>query len=223
MFPKEHGRKASRCVCVISNLRMKGFPLCRSAFSGADPSGLAIGCRASLMVAALFLSSLFLWGQKSSHTLNEHKALYLFNFAKYTEWPPSAFTNESAPLVLAILGKDPFKSEIDIIKGKTIKGRKLVVKYCSTVGEVAGCHIVFICDSEMSHLSEILPKLDSGILTIAEGNGFIEQNGMINLVTEQKSAETQIVSFEINQEAAKRANLKLDTQLLKLAKRKKDS
>ncbi len=162
--------------------------------------------------------------QSSPYTLYQLKALYLFNFAKYTEWPKEVFPNESAPFVLGIFGRDPFRSDIDIIKDKTIKGRKLVIKYFHSVEEVTNCHLLFICSSEISNLAQILRALGNAhILTIGEADGFIEQSGMINLVPEQKSPGTQVVGFEINQAAAEKANLKLDTQLLKLAKRTKGS
>jgi len=173
---------------------------------------------------ALLLWPLGAAAQSSPYTLYQHKALYLFNFAKYTEWPKEAFPDENAPFVLGILGQDPFRSDIDIIKGKTIKGRKLVVRNFRSVEEVTGCHLLFISSSETNNLAQILRVLDHAhILTIAEAEGFIEQSGMINLVPEQKSPGTQVVGFEINQAAAEKAKLKMDTQLLKLAKRTKSS
>ena len=174
----------------------------------------------------LLVSLLYPCGAHASEMLRLHeqevKAGLLYNFLKYTEWPADAFADENAPFVLGILGQDTFHSDIDIIKGKTIKGRKLVVRYYSSLQGVAECHMLFICASETNHLGEILDKLDhSRILTVAEAEGFIEQSGMINLVPEQKSPGALVVNFEINQEAARKANLKLDTQLLKLAKRTK--
>ena len=160
--------------------------------------------------------------QTSPYTLYQHKALYLFNFAKYTEWPKQAFADDNAPFVLGILGTDPFHTDIDIIKGKTIKGRKLVVRYFHFVQEVTNCHLLFICSSETNNLSQIVQAVEHlSILTISEADGFIEHSGMINLVAEQKTAGSQVVAFEINQAAAEKANLRLDTQLLKLARRTK--
>lgn len=161
-------------------------------------------------------------GQSSPYTPYQLKALYLHNFAKYTEWPKEALGDENAPFVLGILGKDPFGKNIEIIEGKTIKGRKLKVKLFSSVQEVKDCHLLFICSSETERLPQILKALEtSSILTIAEVEGFLQHSGMINLVAEQKSAGSQSVAFEINRAAAEKVNLKLDTQLLKLAKRVK--
>ena len=160
--------------------------------------------------------------QTSPYTPYQLKALYLHNFAKYTEWPKEVLGDENAPFVLGILGKDPFGKAIEIIEGKAIKGRKLVVKRFANVQDVKDCHLLFICSSETDRLPQTLKALEkSSILTIAEVEGFLQQSGMINLVAEQKTAGSQSVSFEINRAAAEKANLKLDTQLLKLAKRVK--
>src|SRR5881392_405743 len=93
-------------------------------------------------VAIVNLLSTKAEAQQSPYTPYQHKALYLFNFAKYTEWPKSAFPNDKSPFVLGILGNDPFGSDIDIIKGKTIKGRKLVVRHLNSAREAADCHLL---------------------------------------------------------------------------------
>ena len=132
------------------------------------------------------------------------------------------FASENAPFVLGILGEDPFGADIDIIKGKTIKGRKLEVKYFSSVQEAADCQLLFISRSETDKVPQILKALEnSSVLTIAEAEGFIEKRGIINLIAEKKAAGTQTVGFEINQAAAGKANLKFDAQLLQQAKKVK--
>ena len=182
---------------------------------------IALGRFAVALCAAAALAQP-IGAQTSSFTPYQHKALYLYQFAKYTEWPKEILGDGNEPFVLGILGKDPFGRNIDIIQGKPIKGRKLTVKYFTRVQEVAGCHLLFISSSEAEQLPQILKALEkSSILTIAEVEGFVQQSGMINLVAEQKSTSSQTVSFEINRAAAEKANLKLDTQLLKLAKRVK--
>ena len=161
-----------------------------------------------------------LLAQAVSLTPNQHKALYLYNFAKYTEWPKEAFASDEAPFVLGILGKeDPFGRDIDIIKGKLVKGRKLEIRRYLSVPEVTDCQLLFIALSETNNLAQILKVLEkTSILTIAEVEGFLQARGMINLLTEKKNTGTQTVSFEINLPAAQRANLKLDAQLLRLAR-----
>jgi len=151
----------------------------------------------------------------------QHRAWYLLYFARYTEWPKEALGNGDAPFVFGILGKDPFGKDIEIIRDKTIKGRKITVKHFAKVQEVSGCHLLFIASSEAAQLPKILKALEkSSILTIAEVESFVQQSVMINLQGEQdKTASRETVTFVINRAAAEKANLKLDAELLKLAKR----
>ena len=190
-----------------------------------SPKSSPIARRLAGLAVALCVIALFprqTAAQASPYTPYQLKALYLHNFAKYTEWPKEALGDENAPFVLGILGKDPFGKDIEIIEGKSIKGRKLKVKHFANVQEVKDCHLLFISSSEADRLPQTLKALEkSSILTIAEVEGFLQLSGMINLMAEQKSPGSQSVAFEINRAAAEKVNLKLDTQLLKLAKRVK--
>lgn len=162
-----------------------------------------------------------LTAQTTSLTPGQHKALFLYNFAKYTEWPKEAFASEDAPFVLGILGQDPFGKDIAVLDNKKVKERKLEVRRYAGVEDIprGECQLLFIAPSQTKNLAVILKALEkTSVLTIAEADGFLQASGMINLVTERKSTGTQTVSFEINLVAASRANLKLDVQLLKLAR-----
>jgi hypothetical protein len=180
-----------------------------------------------LLVTAIGVCAVaFLAGRSLAHSATmtdlQRKALILYNFAKYTEWPESCFAESNAPLVIAILGKDPFGPGMEILRGKTIKGRNIEVKYFRNADELTNCHLLFISKSEMENLPQILKRLgNSSILTTAEAQGFIEHEGIINLVSERQPNGTETVGFEVNLPAAEKANLKLDTQLLRLAKRVK--
>lgn len=157
--------------------------------------------------------------QTPPSTRYQLQALYLYNFAKYTQWPQEVLGDSAAPFVLGILGQDPFAKDIEIIKGKPIKNRKLVVKYFTRVQEVSDCHILFISPSEKNLLPEILKALEnSSVLTVSELEGFIEQEGMVNLAVENNR-----LVFEINQAAAEKAKLKFDARLLQLAKTVRNS
>lgn len=177
--------------------------------------------RCCLALLALVCIGSRLTAQTATLTPNQHKALFLYNFAKYTEWPKEAFASDDAPFVLGILGKSPFGKDIGILDNKTVKGRRLEVRNYSSIEEVptGECQLLFIASSHTNNLPQILKALEkTSILTIAEADGFLQASGMINLLTERKNTGTQTVAFEVNLSAATRANLKLDVQLLKLAK-----
>jgi hypothetical protein len=149
----------------------------------------------------------------------ELKAFLLCNFAIYTEWPKEAFASDTAPFVLGILGKDPFGKDIDVLKGKTIKGRPLVVKYYNDVDEISGCHLLFISSSEKKRLPEILKAVEhSSVLTVSEIDSFVAQNGMIDIFMEETRPGFVRPGYRINQAATEKAGIKIGSYVLKLAK-----
>ena len=155
---------------------------------------------------------------------SQRNALILYNFARFIEWPKSAFADDNAPFVIAVLGRDPSGRDIDTetIQGRIIKGHKVKVIHLYTADEVSECHLLFICSSEIQRLPRILKRLEkSSILTTAETPDFIEKEGIINLIPELQPNGTETVGFEVNLAAATKAHLKLDTQLLKLARKVK--
>lgn len=141
------------------------------------------------------------------------KAALLYNFAKFTDWPAHSFEGPDAPLLICVLGSDPFGPALKTIEGKVIKNRPVVTRVVSRVLDSRRCHVIFVSDSERSRLAEILELVgDDPILTIADMPDFAVSGGIINLkVVDNKSR------FDINLAAAHRANLKLSSKLLILA------
>jgi hypothetical protein len=142
------------------------------------------------------------------------KAAFLYNFAKFVEWPDDGFANPASPLVLCVLGEDPFGDALRSLSGKTVNGRPLAIRHASTLGELERCHLLFVCSSEKSILPKILGETkDRSILTVGDMEGFARDGGIINMVKEENR-----VGIEINLEAARRSRLKISSKLLALAK-----
>jgi hypothetical protein len=145
----------------------------------------------------------------------EVKVAFIYNFAKFVEWPPKTFEGSSSPIVIGIVGRDPFNSTIDAaVKGRHVNGRPFAVKRLKWGSEMKNCHILFVSSSEKDKVKE-LPDLLKGapVLTVGETTGFAKCGGIINFVMENDS-----VRFEINVETAKRAHLTISSRLLSLAK-----
>lgn len=173
-----------------------------------------------LLITLLAWMSFDSAGWTLTQTANEYevKAAFLYNFAKFVEWPPEAFKNDGeghAALIVGIIGNDPFGGVIDqIINGKTINGRPMVIKRFKGYQNLRECHILFIGSSEQKRLPQIFENLKAGsVLTISEMNLFSQQGGIISFVTENNR-----VRFEINAFAAEQANLRISSKLLALAK-----
>jgi len=143
------------------------------------------------------------------------KAAFLFNFAKFVEWPPGSFSDASAPLRICVLGQDPFGQELrDITAKKTANGRKIQVEQVLALQLARTCHILFIASSEKAHLKQILENLrGADLLTVGDTKGFVQRGGVINFVLEDNR-----VLFEVNHQAAQQAGLKISSKLLNVAK-----
>jgi hypothetical protein len=142
------------------------------------------------------------------------KAVFLFNFVQFVEWPAAAFASPDAPLVIGVLGADPFGEILDeVVRGEKIGARTLEVRRFATVEEVAGCQLLFISASEQPHLEETLRALQGRpILTVGDTEGFATRGGMIRFVTDRGR-----IKLRINLAAAKAAGLVLSSKLLRPA------
>jgi hypothetical protein len=143
------------------------------------------------------------------------KAIFLFNFVQFVTWPATAFPGSHTPITIGILGNDPFGPFLEeAVRGEVIDGRSLTIKRFQVIGEVSDSQVLFVSKSEAGRLRQILAALQgTSILTVGEAEAFARQGGMINFIIVDNK-----VRYEINVEAAKRANLDISSKLLRLAK-----
>ena len=147
------------------------------------------------------------------------KAAYLYQFAKFVEWPAESFESDEAPLVIGVIGQDPFGGVLDrTVEAKQIGGRPIEIQRFAGGREDAGaleqCHGAFICESERRRPYYIHSVLNErSILLVSDIPGFARDGGMIGLVLEEGR-----IAFEINRESLENAGLKVSSKLLKLAR-----
>ncbi|HZS08826.1 MAG TPA: YfiR family protein [Blastocatellia bacterium] len=142
------------------------------------------------------------------------KAVFLYNFTQFVEWPSKAFPNSSAPIIIGVLGADPFgRSLVETVQGETVRNRRLVVEHYSRVEEIKTCHVLFISQSEAGQLDRILSNLKGrSILTVGETPDFTQRGGVIGFVTEKNK-----IRLRINLAAARAAELTISSKLLRVA------
>jgi YfiR/HmsC-like len=145
---------------------------------------------------------------------DEVKAAYLYKFGRFVRWPENATLE--APFSVCVLGKDPFGKTLDtILDSGSWEGKPVTAKRIGTVDDAAACNILFISSSEWEKLDRILPALEERpILTVSEAPRFARRGGIIEFVIKENR-----VRFEVNAGAAQRAGLTLNSQLLKIATR----
>lgn len=142
----------------------------------------------------------------------ELKAAFLYNFARFVEWPESRRTRDE--LVIGILGDDPFGDVIDAVaRGRQIKGRSITVMRIEGDDEIGHCDVLFISRSEKRRFGEITSRLDGDpVLTVGDSPSFLANGGMINLELNGPN-----VTFNVNLSAANRSELSISSKLLSLA------
>jgi hypothetical protein len=142
------------------------------------------------------------------------KAVFLFNFTQFVDWPPQAFPGPDAPFVIGVLGQDPFGPHLDeVVRGETVNRRPLVIERYRSVAEIRDCNILFIGSTESGHLDEILAALKGrSILTVGDADPGGQRGVMIRLVNENNR-----IRLRIDVAAAKAGNLTISSKLLRPA------
>ena len=177
--------------------------------------------RGSRQIAAIFaplaLAAFFFCGLAQANSPDEYqvKAAFLFNFAKFVDWPRGTYASPRAPFAICILGKDPFGGALDeVLAGKAMQNHPVSVLRLKDRWEGRRCQIIFVSSSETRNYPEIIEALrGSSVLTVGETGGFAALGGTIEF-----TIENDRVRFAINPEAARRAGLKCSSRLLALAR-----
>jgi hypothetical protein len=161
----------------------------------------------------LFIS-LALEAQRSVSREYDIKAVFLYNFTQFVEWPSNAFINPDAPFVIGILGSDPFRSLIDeAVAGEKVKGHSIIVKRYQNITDIKNCQILFISAKEAGRIKEILSAIQHrNILTVSDIPNFANTGGMICFLTKNNK-----IKLQINPYPAKAAELNLSPKLLRVA------
>lgn len=143
------------------------------------------------------------------------KAAFLYNFARFVEWPSTAFSGQDAQLQICVYGPDPFGEDLrSLTHDKLVNGRRLLVKDVVDLQQARSCQIVFIARPEKIEIAKILQSLQgANVLTVGEAKGFADNGGMINFILQNEH-----VQFEVNHREAKRAGLTISSRLLSVAR-----
>jgi hypothetical protein len=160
------------------------------------------------------ISSLALPAQTAVSREYQIKAVFIFNFTQFVDWPSTSFSSGDAPLVIGVLGENPFGSYlVEIVSGEKVNGHPVLIQHFDRAEEIKTCHILLVGWSDSKRSEQIISALkERSILTISDQPRFLIQGGMVKLFTKNSK-----VRFEINPEAAKAAGLVLSSKLLRLA------
>lgn len=163
---------------------------------------------------ALILAATCLPGLRAQVNEYQVKAFFLYNFARYVEWPAQSFKSPTDPIVICILGPNPFGGALDhAVAGREVEGRTFVIRQIADFHSGDNCRILFVNASARKRFHSIEANLrGAGILTVGETQWFADEGGVINFKLEEGK-----VRFEINPQAAEREHLRISSKLLSLA------
>jgi hypothetical protein len=138
------------------------------------------------------------------------KAAYLFNFIQFTQWP----VPPDEPFRLCVLGTTPLDEQLAKLEGKPVlSGLHVSVRHVAPKDSFAGCHALYVDDSQRSQVDDVLNRLAGApVLTITDSDGLADKGVMIEI--HKREAR---LGFEVNLKVARRANLNFSARMLKLA------
>jgi len=141
------------------------------------------------------------------------KAVFLYNFAKFADWPDGTLGEPGEPIVVGVYDAKPFEGAFGDLEGKRAKGRPLILLEGQTFSELEGCHIVFLNAPDDLLIKSLLQRLRSRpVLTVGERTGFCRWGGIVNF-----SMQEGRVRLQVNRVAAEKAGLQLSAQLLEVS------
>lgn len=192
---------------------MKPVPTVPRADSGAALRAGARGGRGWRSLVLFLLTAVALAARPPGEY--EVKAAFLYNFARFVEWPEAVCGGREAPVVIGVVGQDPFgESLAEMVRAQTARGRRIEIRHFRPEEEFETCHIVFLSGSVARDLETILARLRGRpVLTVGDQAGFIELGGTIGFALVDHS-----VRFDINLGAATSAELKISAKLLAVAR-----
>lgn len=142
------------------------------------------------------------------------KSVFLYNFCRFIEWPREAFAGPADPMVIGVIGDNPFGPLLDeAVRGERIRGRSIQIEHYRRAAEIQRCHVLFVSGSEAERLPEILAAVEGrNVVTVGETDAFLERGGMIALTTDQNRVRLRIHAARL-----RAAHLGVSSKLLSVA------
>lgn len=142
------------------------------------------------------------------------KSVFLYNFCHFIEWPESAFSSPTDPLIIGVVGEDPFgKLLTEAVEGEKYHNRPIKIEHYRSARDIRRCHLLFVTRSETPHLEQILAAIGvEGVVTVGETDDFLDRGGMITLPIDRNRVRLRIAPSTL-----RAANLSVSSKLLRVA------
>jgi hypothetical protein len=143
---------------------------------------------------------------------SEVKLALTYKLLRFVTWPSQR--ERSSELAFCVVGKDPFKSSLDGIRGRKVRDRSIVVVNLDASQQIVGrCDLVYVSRDEAGGVESVLARVAGApILTVSDAPGFAAAGGIVELQNRDDR-----IGFVINTEAYQKVELLVSSQLLELA------
>ena len=167
-----------------------------------------------LSLLLLLAAALQLRAQAPGFDEYQVKAAFLYNFAKFVEWPPGTFANPTDPIGICVVGQNPFGSALEkMVRGKRVGDRTFAVRQLPDTQQAGQCQILFIGAAEWKRTRVLLEAVKGpGVLTVGESDDFTVQGGIIGF-----RLDGPRVRIKVDLQTAEQAKLRISSKLLSLA------
>lgn len=168
-----------------------------------------------IVLLFLFIPCINLNSQIPSDAANKVKAVFLFNFTRFIDWPATSFSTEESPFIIGIVGNNPFGSYLqETVLGEKVGSHNIIIQHFENEKSISDCHVLYINSSDAGKIKETISLIESkSVLTVGEASSFNKLGGIIRFYTKQNK-----IRLQINTEAARIANLNISSKLLNVAK-----
>jgi len=141
------------------------------------------------------------------------KGAFLFNFARFTEWPADALQPDTAVSACVFGDRAVADAFAKTVKGKQLAGRAIAVTTIAANELIPPCHLLYLSGVAEARIAEIVSTLrDTPVLTVSDSDTFTKRGGIVQIFVESGK-----MKFRINSRSARRARLQLSSRLLALA------
>ena len=157
------------------------------------------------------------WASAQDVTEPALKAAFIYNFAKFTEWPADVMPRAAEPFVMCVLGDAAVGDALErLVKGRSLAGHSMAVSHVAPAGPQSPCHVLYVSGVTANQAGQLVARhRDVPVLTISDVEGFTDVGGIAQFFFEQGQ-----LRFTIQAGSAKRAHLQISSNLLALARRK---
>ena len=168
----------------------------------------------SIVLLLMLLKTSHVFGQTATASEYQIKAVFIYNFTHFVNWPERAFDSQYDSFVIGIIGNDPIARYVETaIANERVGSHVLRFERYNSIKEIDKCHILYVASKDPDEIKEILKSVEGkNILTVGDTPNFVRWGGMIRFYTEEGR-----IRLQINNTIAKEEELKISSKLLRVA------